>query len=378
MVLLSASMSWKIIYARVALTMLAAALGRHTEAATVTKKPFGKTTDGAAVDLYVLKSEKLEAAITNYGGRVVSLKVPDRAGKSADIVVGFDNMDGYLKENPYFGALVGRYGNRIAHGKFKLNGHEYTLVRNNGENHLHGGTRGFDKRVWTATPESDGVVLTYFSKDGEEGYPGNLSVTVRYTLSGNELKIDYQAKTDKDTILNVTNHSYFNLAGQGEGDVLKHRVTIMADRFNPVDKTLIPTGELRKVEGTPFDFRTPHAIGERIGRDDEQIKFGGGYDHNWVLNSQRGVLSLAARVEEPTTGRVMEVLTTQPGMQFYTGNFLDGTITGKGGKAYKRRFAFCMETQHYPDSPNHPAFPSVVLKPGEQYRSTTVFRFPAL
>lgn len=376
MVLLSASMSFNFICSRVALTMVAAALGCDTEAATtVTKKPFGKTTDGAAVDLYVLKSEKLEAAITNYGGRVVSLKVPDRAGKSADIVLGFDNLDGYLKENPYFGALVGRYGNRIAHGKFKLNGHEYTLVRNNGENHLHGGTRGFDKRVWTATSQLDGLVLSYLSKDGEEGYPGNLTVTVKYTLSGNELKIDYQAETDKDTLLNVTNHSYFNLAGQGEGDVLKHRVTIKADRFTPVDKTLIPTGELRNVQGTPFDFRTPHAIGERIGQDDEQIRFGGGYDHNWVLNSQGGALSLAARVEEPTTGRVMEVLTTQPGMQFYTGNFLDGAITGKSGKVYKRRFAFCMETQRYPDSPNHPAFPTTVLKPRDIYRTTTVFRF---
>ncbi len=358
------------------LTVVAAALGCNAEAATVvTKKPFGKTPEGALVDLYTLKNEKLEAAITNYGARVVSLKVPDRTGKPADIVLGFDSLDGYLKENPYFGAVVGRYGNRIAHGKFKLNGHEYTLVRNNGENHLHGGTRGFDKRVWTAAPKPDGVLLTYLSKDGEEGYPGNLSVAVRYTLSANELKIDYEAKTDKDTVLNVTNHSYFNLAGQGEGDILQHRVTMRADRFNPVDKTLIPTGELRKVDGTPFDFRTPHAIGERIGQDNEQIKFGGGYDHNWVLNSQGGALSLAARVEEPTTGRAMEVLTTQPGIQFYTGNFLDGTLTGKSGKVYKRRYAFCMETQHYPDSPNHPAFPSVVLKPGEQYRSTTVFRF---
>ncbi len=346
-------------------------------ATSITKKSFGKTADGAAVDLYTMKSDKLEATITTYGARVVTLNVPDHAGKIANIVLGFDNLDGYLKENPYFGAVVGRYGNRIAHGKFTLDGHPYTLAVNNGENALHGGLRGFDKRVWTGQIQGDALVLKYLSKDGEEGYPGNLTVTVKYTLGANELRIDYDASTDKDTVLNVTNHSYFNLAGEGNGDILKHQVTIVADRFTPVDKGLIPTGELKAVAGTPFSFRNPHAIGDRIGQDNEQLKIAGGYDHNWVLNSSDGALSLAARVREPTSGRVMEVHTTQPGLQFYTGNFLDGTITGKGGTKYRRNAAFCMETQHFPDSPNHPAFPSTVLKPGQPYRSTTVFRFPA-
>lgn len=343
----------------------------------VTKTGFGKTADGAAVDLYTLKSDKLEVAITNYGARVVTLKAPDRAGNVVDIVLGFDSLDGYLKENPYFGAVVGRYGNRIAGGKFSLDGHEYTLARNNGGNSLHGGLQGFDKKVWAGRVEGDGILLRYLSKDGEEGYPGNLSVSVKYTLSGNELQIDYEATTDKDTVLNLTNHSYFNLAGQGNGDILKHEVTIDGNRFTPVDKGLIPTGELKPVAGTPFDFRNPHAIGERINLDNEQLKLAGGYDHNWVLNNKNGLLNLAARVHEPTAGRVMEVLTTQPGLQFYTGNFLDGSITGKGGKVYKKRYAFCMETQHFPDSPNHPQFPTTELKPGQRYQTTTVFRFSA-
>lgn len=355
---------------------LVIALSATIEARTVvTKSSFGRMSDGAGVDLYTLKSGRLEAAITNYGGIVVSLKVPDRTGKSADVVLGFDNLDGYLKKNPFFGALVGRYGNRIANGRFTLAGHEYTLPKNDGNNTLHGGLHGFDKKLWNARMQGDGIVLTYISKDGEEGFPGNLSTTVRYTLSGNELKIDYEAATDKDTVVNLTNHSYFNLAGQGEGDILKHEVMIAADRFTPVDRGLIPTGELRPVQGTPFDFRTPHAIGERIEGDDEQLKFGRGYDHNWVLNSGGGSLKLAARVRESGTGRVMEVLTTEPGMQFYTGNFLDGSVTGKNGKVYQKRYAFCMETQHFPDSPNHPEFPSTVLKPGQKYHTTTVFRF---
>ena len=356
------------------LSMLALSM-TLTAATSVTKRPFGKTKDGAAVDLYILKSDKVEAAITNYGGIVVSLKVPDRAGKFADVVLGYDDLDGYLKTTPYFGALIGRYGNRIANGKFLLDGHEYTLARNNGQNSLHGGLIGFDKKVWTARIDGDGIALDYLSKDGEEGYPGNLTVHVKYTVSGSDLRIDYAATTDKDTVVNLTNHSYFNLAGQGEGDILKHEVMLAADRFTPVDKGLIPTGELRAVAGTPFDFRTPHAIGERINQNDEQLKLGGGYDHNFALNSGGSALSLAARVTEPATGRVLEVLTTEPGLQFYTGNFLDGAITGKSGKVYQKRYAFCMETQHFPDSPNHPRFPTTELKPGQQYRTATIYRF---
>ena len=341
--------------------------------ATVTNKPFGKLKDGTPIDLYTLKSGSLEAEIMNYGGIVVSLKVPDRSGKVADVVLGYDTLDDYVRNNPFFGAIVGRYGNRIAKGKFKLDGHEYALAVNNGENSLHGGTAGFDKRVWSGRIEGDALVLKYVSKDGEENYPGNLSTTVKYRLRTDGLRIEYTATTDKDTVVNLTNHSYFNLAGQD--DVLNHEVTIQADRFTPVDQGLIPTGELRKVEGTPFDFRTPHRIGERISNEDEQLRFGQGYDHNWVLTRKGGELSLAARVSEPSTGRVMEVFTTEPGLQFYTGNFLDGTITGKGGKVYSRRSAFCMETQHFPDSPNHPSFPSTELKPGHTYHTITEYRF---
>lgn len=357
---------------------LALALACQMEAkTTVTKKPFGKTEDGTAVDLYTLKNEKIETSITTFGGRVVTLKVPDRAGKIADVVLGFDTLDGYLKTNPYFGAIVGRYANRIAHGKFVLDGQTYMVPKNDGDNALHGGLKAFDKRVWDAKIQGGAVVLHYLSKDGEEGFPGNLSVTVTYSLNAAELHIDYEATTGKDTVLNLSNHSYFNLKGQGEGTILNHEVTIVADRFTPVDQTLIPTGELAPVAGTPLDFRTPHVIGDRINDNDPQLKFGRGYDHNWVLNASGGSLSLAAKVHEPTTGRVLEVLTTQPGLQFYTGNFLDGTITGKRGKVYQQRYAFCMETQHFPDSPNHPAFPTTELKPGQKFHSTTVFRFSA-
>jgi aldose 1-epimerase len=286
-----------------------------------------------------------------------------------------------LAPPPYFGAIIGRYGNRIGQARFKLDGVEYKLAKNNGENSLHGGTRGFDKVLWAVKDISSGGVpaleLKYLSKDGEEGYPGNLDSTVTYTWTdARELKIDYAATTDKDTVLNLTNHSYFNLAGEGEGDVLAHEVMIDADRFTPVDAGLIPTGELKPVEGTPFDFRKPAAIGGRIDGDDQQLKFGGGYDQNWVLNHPRTTTpALAARVTEPKTGRVMEVLTTQPGLQFYTGNFLDGKFKGKSGKPYVRRGGFCMETQHFPDSPNKPQFPTTVLKPGGKYQSSTVYRF---
>ena len=345
------------------------------------KSAFGKTKDGQPVGIYTLtNSGGMEIAITNYGGVVVSIKAPDRNGKFADVVLGFDTFDAYLNNTPFFGALVGRYGNRIARARFTLDGHEYHLAANDNGNTLHGGLKGFDKRLWQAkdvsTKDVPALELTYLSKDGEEGFPGNLSVTVTYSLTPkNELKIDYAASTDKDTVLNLTNHSYFNLAGQGEGNILSHLMMINADRFTPVDATLIPTGELKGVAGTPLDFRKPTAIGARIDADDQQMKFGRGYDHNFVLNRKGGGLILAARVTEPSSGRVLEVLTTQPGLQFYTGNFLDGTLHGKAGKVYPRRSAFCMETQHFPDSPNQPQFPTTVLKPGEHFQSTTVFRF---
>jgi len=297
-----------------------AGTGITTGARTIVKKQtFGQTADGTSVDLYVLSNKNgMEAAITNYGGIVVRLKTPDRNGKLEDIVLGMENLDGYLKGHPYFGCIVGRYGNRIAKGRFVLNGVEYKLAKNNGENHLHGGIRGFDKAVWAARETGAAAVeMSYLSKDGEEGYPGNLAVKVTYTLTeGNELRIAYSATTDKDTVVNLTNHSYFNLAGQGEGNILAHELTLNADRFTPVDSGLIPTGELRSVKGTPFDFTKPVAIGARIGQDDEQLRLGGGYDHNFVLNSGGGRLALAAKVYEPKTGRVMEVWTTEPGVQF--------------------------------------------------------------
>jgi aldose 1-epimerase len=354
----------------------------NTQAAQkIGKQPFGKTADGTSVELYTLtNSSGVEAKIMTYGGIVVSLKVPDRNGKLDDVVLGYDGLDGYLTSHPYFGTITGRYANRIAKGKFTLDGREYTLAQNNGENHLHGGIKGFDKVVWKAREvkikDGVGVELTYVSRDGEEGYPGNLSVTVTYTLTNkNELKIVYAATTDKATIVNLTNHSYFNLAGPKAGDILGHELMLNADRFTPVDRTLIPTGELRSVKGTPMDFTKPTAIGARIEQKDEQLLFGLGYDHNWVLNKTGASLTLAARVYEPTTGRVMEVYTTEPGIQFYTGNFLDGTITGKGGKVYQKRYGFCLETQHFPDSPNKPSFPSTVLRPSRKYTQTTVYKF---
>lgn len=346
----------------------------------VTKQSFGKMPDGTPVDIYTLSEGRVEARITTFGGTVVSLKVPDKSGKSEDIVLGFDTLDEYVtvsssQGNPHFGALIGRYGNRIALGTFTLDGQKYSLPINNPPNSLHGGPHGFDTQVWKGKPIPNGVELTYLSKDGEAGFPGNLSVTVRYTLENSALKIDYSATTDKDTVVNLTNHSYFNLAGQGHGDILSHQLTLHAARFTPVDSTQIPTGELRSVAGTPFDFRKPTRVGERIDADDEQIRFGHGYDHNWVLDSADGKLAEAAEVYEPTTGRVLRVSTTQPGVQFYTGNFLDGTLKGKGGVTYPRRSGLCLETQHFPDSPNHPDFPSTELKPGQRYHSVTVYSF---
>lgn len=329
--------------------------------------------------LYTLKSDKIEASITNYGGIVTKLLVPDRNGKMGDVVLGFDTPTEYITKNtPYFGALIGRYGNRIGNAHFKLEGKEYRLPKNDSDNTLHGGLKGFDKRYWQVGQHgADKLVLTYTSADGEEGFPGTLKATVTYTAIPGGLRIEYVATTDKPTVLNLTNHSYFNLAGQGNGTVLNHEIMINADRFTPVDKGLIPTGELKSVVGTPFDFQNAHKIGERIDASNEQIQFGKGYDHNWVLNRQGSGLSLVARVAEPTTGRVLEVHSTEPAVQFYTGNFLDGSVKGKGGKAYMYRGAFCLETQHYPDSPNHANFPTTELKPGQTYRTTTEFRFSA-
>jgi aldose 1-epimerase len=362
-----------------AAALLVGCAGPATPESEIPKTSFGATPDGQAVDLYMLRNNSgAEARIMTYGGILVSLKVPDKNGHLGDVVLGYDNLDSYVKNSPYFGALIGRYGNRIAKGHFTLDGTTYTLATNNYPNALHGGLKGFDKRVWSASARdsSDGqqLILSYRSQDGEEGYPGNLKVTATYTLMrDNALRLEYSAETDKDTVLNLTQHSYFNLAGKG--DILSHRVEILADRFTPVDATLIPTGELRPVENTPFDFRTPTAIGARIGQEDEQLKFGGGYDHNWVIKKEIGKLELMARVTEPETGRVLEVFSTEPGLQFYSGNFLDGTITGKGGWVYQHRAAFCMEPQHYPDSPNKPDFPSVELKPGQVYHNTIIYRF---
>jgi len=356
---------------------------------SVEKQDFGTTADGEAVELYTLtNSNGLKAKIMTYGGILVSLEAPDRNGKLADVVLGYETLDGYVRNNPYFGAIVGRYANRIANGEFTLDGTKYSLAKNNGENHLHGGIKGFDKVVWTAEPfkeeDAAGLKLTYLSKDGEEGYPGNLACTVTYTLTNdNGLKISFDAQTDKATVVNLSHHSYFNLAGQGDGNILGHRLMINADRFTPVDAGLIPTGELRSVKGTPMDFTQPFAIGARIDEDDEQLKYGGGYDHNWVLNKtpaasllrSKTAGALAVRVYEPTSGRVMEVYTTEPGVQFYAGNFLDGSITGKDNKIYKHRYGFCLEPQHFPDSPNKPNFPSVVLRPGQRYTHITVYKF---
>jgi aldose 1-epimerase len=345
------------------------------------KQSFGKTEDGQQMDLYTLANKNgMKVTVTNFGASVVSIIVPDKDGKIADVVLGYDDVSGYESGKASIGATVGRYANRIAGGKFALDGKTYTLPLNDGPNTLHGGIKGFNKHVWTAKDVSgaagQALQLTYLSKDGEEGFPGNLSAKVVFTLgSTNELKIDYSATTDKDTVINLTNHSYFNLSGQGEGDILGHELTIHASRFTPVDATLIPTGELRSVKGTPFDFTKATPIGARIDQDDEQLKLGKGYDHNWVVDGTAGTLRLAAQAYDPKSGRVLEVLTTEPGIQFYTGNFLDGTIHGKDGKVYNRRYAFCLETQHFPDSPNHPKFPTTELKPGQKFHSITVFKF---
>jgi len=393
------------------------------KAPAVTHAGTGVTFEGKQIEEYTLTNNRgMEVRAITYGGIIRVLKVPDRAGRVADVVLGFDTPRRYLSDPPppYFGAIIGRYGNRIANGTFTLDGHTYTLAKNNGPNSLHGGNRGFDKRMWNAetrhTADGASVVFSRLSPDGEEGYPGNLQVSVTYTLTdSNDLVVDYHATTDKATPVNLTQHSYFNLAGEGSGDILSHELMINADRYTPVDDTLIPTGQLAPVQGTPFDFRKATAIGARINADDPQIKKGPGYDHNWVLDrggnreaggaagSAKGVggaagsaegvaggagsgggsagsgsnMVLAARLTDPKSGRTMEIRTTEPGLQFYSGNFLDGTITGKGGHVYGKRTALCLETQHFPDSPNHANFPSTILRPGDTYESRTIFRFSA-
>jgi aldose 1-epimerase len=345
---------------------------------SIISQPFGQTPDGAPIERYTLTNANgLEAAIITYGGTLTALRVPDRDGEFGDIVLGFDTLPPYLGDHPFFGALVGRFCNRIAGAQFTLNGTTYLLARNDGVNHLHGGPHGFHRVIWRASerPSDEGpsLELHYLSRDGEEGYPGNLSVTVIYTLTDqNALRIDYTATTDRDTVVNLTHHAYFNLAG---GDILSHELELDSTRFLPIDETLIPIGELRPVQDTPMDFTTSTAIGDRIASNDEQVRRGHGYDHTWVIDKLAGALGHAARVYAPASGRVLDVATTAPGVQFYSGNMLDGSSTGKGGAIYTRNSGLCLETQHFPDSPNHPQFPSTVLHPGETYRQTTIFQF---
>jgi aldose 1-epimerase len=373
---------WMLIIGTVA--CIAGLMGCATTGKTggyVGKKSFGKMPDGKSVELITLRNANgMEATILTYGGIVTTLKVPDKNGKFGDVVLGYDNLGSYETNSPYFGALIGRYGNRIANGKFSIDGQTYTLAQNNGSNNLHAGPNGFDKALWEvaaerATDKEASVELKYLSKDGDQGFPGNLKVTATYTITAdNALRVDFTATTDKPTVVNLTHHSYFNLAGSG--DILNEEVVINADRFTPVDANLIPTGELKPVKGTPFDFTTPHKIGERINDNDEQLKLGGGYDHCWVLNKESGELSFVASAYDAGTGRFMEVFSTEPGTQFYTGNFLDGAH-GKYGQTYPRRSGLCFEPQHYPDSPNHPAFPSTTLRPGQTYKNTIIYKFSA-
>jgi aldose 1-epimerase len=364
-------------------TIWAAASGSQPSGKTapgVTRTTTSSVVDGKPIEVFTLTNARgVEVKAINYGGIITSWRVPDRAGQFADIVLGFDDPGAYVKSNaPFFGAIVGRYGNRIGKAQFTLDGRTYKLAANDGANHLHGGIRGFDKVLWDAEPiqgrDGHGIAFSRTSPDGEEGYPGTLKTRITYTLTDkNELVVAYEATADKPTPVNLTQHSYFNLAGQGNGDILAHELRINADRYTPVDATLIPTGELAPVDRTPFDFRKPTPIGARIGSEHPQVKFGRGYDHNWVLARSGTGLSLAAEVYEPKSGRTLQVTTTEPGLQFYAGNFLDGTITGKEGKVYRHRYGFCLETQHFPDSPNKPTFPSTTLRPGSTYRTRTVF-----
>jgi aldose 1-epimerase len=342
------------------------------------KAPFGKTASGAPVEIYTLSSKHLTVRITTFGARIVSIEAPDRHGKTADVVLGYNDVVAYEADTTYLGAIVGRYGNRIAKGTFSIDGETFHLPLNNNGNSLHGGTVGFDHKVWLAQTIPQGVEMTLVSPDGDMGYPGELTVHVRYTLEGDQLRIVYSATTAKPTVVNLTNHSYFNLAGEGSGTILEQVAMIDADRLTPVNAGLIPTGELKPVIATPFDFRSPTVIGQRIDEPAEQLKLAGGYDHNWVLNGYRPgdkALHLAAKVFDPVSGRTLTVTTTEPGVQFYSGNFLAGKFIGKTGVAYAKHFGFCLETQHFPDSPNHPEFPSTLLRPGETLRSETVFAF---
>jgi aldose 1-epimerase len=347
----------------------------------IEKKTFGLIEEGISAELYTLtNSNGASMSVTNYGGIITELKMPDKNGKISDIVLGYDKVEDYIRETPYFGATIGRYGNRIANGKFSLGQEEYTLAKNNDPNHLHGGVNGFDKVVWDLEPfqkENElGVIMKYLSKDGEEGYPGNLDVTVTYTLNNaNELIVDYLATTDRPTICNLTNHTYFNLKDAGASSILDHELQIIADRYTPIDPTSIPLGEIAPVKDTPFDFTTGKKIGRDIYEENEQLKNGIGYDHNFVLNGKKGAMRLAAKVYEETSGRVLEIFTEEPGIQFYCGNFLDGSLTGKNGTIYNQRNGFCLETQHYPDSPNQPNWPSTILNPGETYKTSTVHKF---
>ncbi|MFL1013421.1 aldose epimerase family protein [Flavisericum labens] len=351
------------------------------EKSTITKSEYGKMPDSTTVEAYVLKNANgVEMNVITFGGRITSLKVPNKNGDFENVILGFDNLEDYLEDNPFFGALIGRFGNRIANGKFSLNGEEYTLATNDGPNHLHGGVDGYDRVVWNAEAIEDdknpGLKLTYLSKDGEEGYPGNLNITVVYTLTeDNTLEVDYKATTDKATVINLTQHAYFNLTGDFNNDILGHEVVINADAFLPVDGTLIPTGEIRKVEGTPFDFTSPKIVGQEINSENNQLELGKGYDHCWVLNGEKGSMRMAASAYDKNSGRFMEIYSTEPAIQFYTGNFLDGTLPNPAGGTYAHRTGFCLETQHYPDSPNQEEFPSVVLNPGETYSTKTSFRF---
>ena len=370
----------------VAVNLVSCGGGGTGSQAGIEKEAFGQY-QGQAAELYTLTNNNgVVMKVTTFGGIITELHVPDKADKIGDVVLGFDNIDGYLSPeyvggNPYFGAIVGRYGNRIAKGKFTLDDVEYTLATNNGENHLHGGIVGFNSVIWTVAktvegPDRNIIELTYVSKDGEEGYPGNLQVTVTYTLTdANEVIIDYHAVTDKATPVNLTNHSYFNLSAGKQPTIADHLMTIFADRYTEVDNTLIPTGNLPEVAGTPMDFTTPHKVGDRIDADFEQLRLGAGYDHNWVLRNSNGSLALAATVYEPESGRFMEVFTTEPGVQFYAGNFLNGVLIGKNGARYVRRAGLCLETQHFPDSPNQPTFPSTILRHGEVYKSQTIYKF---
>ena len=353
----------------------------NQQAATVTVAPFGRMPDGKAVEVYTLTNVRgMEVRAITYGAVIQAIRVPDRAGRLDDIALGYDSMQGYLTASPYFGAVVGRYANRIARGRFALEGRSYRLAINNAPNHLHGGLKGYDKVLWEAQVfqrgDTVGVTFQHTSPDGDEGYPGTLRVSVSYSLNpSNQLVVEYRAIADRATPVNLSQHSYFNLAGEGRGDILGHVLEINADRYTPVDSTLIPTGELASVAGTPFDFRSPTAIGARIDQPDPQLKYGKGYDHNFVLNRTGGALVHAVHVLEPETGRTLDIATTEPGLQFYSGNFLDGTITGKGGHRYRHRSALVLETQHFPDSPNQPSFPSTILRSGQEYRSKTVFTF---